>query len=305
MRSRFAGWRACSREHLPGHALRGQGPGAGLDRPDRQPEDGQADRERAIPRRALGSREAAGPRAQPPLLGAAPGVSRSAGHPLLPSVRGATAGRGAREPAQRAVDFASCPRHRDRPGRSAAARHHGGFPPNRTAGSTSLSGSARRPSRRFGTSSSAGARVRDRPPGSSGRSSANRRRTSRQSAVHLTPSRYDGRTGAGTATARPRPAACSSSAGCRRGRDGIYSCGGRAALVALRDDRRGPAASAGARAHHRRSSGSVGIEVVTGVRTPAELLGQILPRATSTSSLSAWSVGAASAATTSTAAAGV
>ena len=71
LRSRVRGWRGLFGNILPRHALAGEDLDDDLGRRDRQPEDGQADRERPVPRRALGARRAADARPQPALLGTA------------------------------------------------------------------------------------------------------------------------------------------------------------------------------------------------------------------------------------------
>ena len=78
LRSRFAGWRGLFAIVLPRHALAGENLDDGLERPDRQPEDGRADRERALPRRALGARQEAHASPEPPLLGVPSRLPRSA-----------------------------------------------------------------------------------------------------------------------------------------------------------------------------------------------------------------------------------
>ena len=86
------------------------------------------------------------------------------------------------------------------------------------------------------------------------------------------------RTGARIAIDRQRPAVCSTQAGCRRGTDGIFSCGGRAALVALRDERRESDSSAGASADPGAASGC-GCRGPAGVRSPRRRSSaQILPQ---------------------------
>ncbi len=74
------------REHPAAARARGREARKHLGRRNRQSEDGQADRERAFPHRALGARRTADSRAQPPLLGP-PRVSRPARRPL-PSRQG-------------------------------------------------------------------------------------------------------------------------------------------------------------------------------------------------------------------------
>ena len=82
LRTRDAAWRGLFWLVLPRHALVGERPLKGLERRDRQPEDGLADRERPVPRRELGAWQAAHARPQPPLLGAAHFVSRPDRRPL-------------------------------------------------------------------------------------------------------------------------------------------------------------------------------------------------------------------------------
>ena len=82
LRTRFAGWRSLFSVVLPRHALAGEDFDDRLDRPDRQSEDGPADRKRALPRRALGAREAAHPGPERALLGPASRLPRPARAPI-------------------------------------------------------------------------------------------------------------------------------------------------------------------------------------------------------------------------------
>ena len=91
------------------------------------------------------------------------------------------------------------------------------------------------------------------------------------SAVHLAQSRYYE---PNWSAYRYRPAEARrllTQAGCRRGADGIFSCGGRAALVALRDERRDSDSSAGASPDPGAASGCRG-RGRSGVRSPGDVL---------------------------------
>ena len=79
LRSRFAAWRELFGSRPAAPCARGRRFGPRLDGPDRESEDGCADRERALPRRALGARQADHAPPKPPLLGASsclPGPAR-------------------------------------------------------------------------------------------------------------------------------------------------------------------------------------------------------------------------------------
>jgi hypothetical protein len=65
LRGRHAGWRSLFGNILPRHALAGEKLGSIWADRIVNPKDGQADRERAIPRRAPGARRTADPRTQP------------------------------------------------------------------------------------------------------------------------------------------------------------------------------------------------------------------------------------------------
>ena len=58
LRSRFAGWRELFGSILPRHALRGRGPAQRVEESHRQPQDRRSNRERPLPRRALGAWQA-------------------------------------------------------------------------------------------------------------------------------------------------------------------------------------------------------------------------------------------------------
>ena len=77
---------------------RRRGPEDDLARPDRQPEDGGSDRQRAVPRRPGRPRPPVHARPKPALLGPAPGLPRP---PCLPLSRSAVPGIRARGPARR------------------------------------------------------------------------------------------------------------------------------------------------------------------------------------------------------------
>ena len=149
------------REHPAAARARGGEARKHLGRRNRQPEDGQADRERALPHRALGARRAVDPDPQSPLLGTTR-VSRQARPPLPRPEHGA----GGMVPARRA-------RHRLGLSRCASclsrapsgAGHQARQPAQLVVGAPRDQGRPRRSSIVEEQARPAGARLRDRPDG--------------------------------------------------------------------------------------------------------------------------------------------
>ena len=243
-------------------------------RPDRRSEDGSTHREWPVPRRAVRARPAARPPPQPPLLGASPGLRRQARHQIR--AVGYRPQRGAEERRARRRHGRSTS---GRPGRSSAAggalgrarRHRLRAPrrPARTERSPGASQQARSPR----------ARVRDRPPRARPTDMGEIDPSARvlDSAVHLAQSRYYE---PNWSAYRYRPAQARrllGQAGCRRGADGIFSCGGQRLSLRFVTTAGSSGPSAGASPYPGAASGC-GVEVVPVFAPTGSFFSQILPQ---------------------------